>query len=151
MFIKKYIPVSYRTQILAKVLSGFILSIAGAVFTLIAATAVFKLPLYISMLILAAGWMGMLFISFVEILLDLYNPKLDWDSEQKAVKQNLNVVYSMIISSIVGGLTIYAALQFSPGFIAAVLSSILVYGVLNVLVYLLLRKKGVERFGRLEG
>jgi ABC-2 type transport system permease protein len=151
LFIKKYIPVSYRTQILAKVLSGFILSIAGAVFTLIAATAVFKLPLYISMLILAAGWMGMLFISFVEILLDLYNPKLDWDSEQKAVKQNLNVVYSMIISSIVGGLTIYAALQFSPGFIAAVLSSILVYGVLNVLVYLLLRKKGVERFGRLEG
>jgi len=151
LFVKKYIPVSYRTQILAKVLSGFILSIAGAVFMLIAATAVFKLPLYISLLILVAGWMGTLLISFFEILLDLYNPKLDWDSEQKAVKQNMNVVYSMVISSIVGGLTIYAAAQFSPGIITAALSAVLIYGGLNVLVYFLLCKKGVERFKQLEG
>ncbi|HEY8499367.1 MAG TPA: hypothetical protein VIL89_02000 [Clostridia bacterium] len=151
LFIKKYIPVSYRTQIHAKVLSGFILSIAGAVFMLITAIAVLKFPLYVGLLILAVGWMGTLLIALVEILLDLYNPKLDWDSEQKAVKQNLNVVYSMIISGIVGGLTIYIAQQFSPGIVAAVLSVIFVYGVLNVLVYLLLRKKGVERFSRLEG
>ena len=151
LFIKKYIPVSYRTQIHAKVLSGFILSIAGAIFMLVIALAVLKFPLYIGLLIFAVGWMGTLLISFAEILLDLYNPKLDWDSEQKAVKQNLNVVYSMIVSGIVGGLTIYTALQLSPGIITAALSAVLVYGVLNVLVYLLLCKKGVERFKQLEG
>jgi len=117
---------------------------------LIAAITVLKFPLYIGLLILAVGWMGTLLISFAEILLDLFNPKLDWDSEQKAVKQNLNVVYSMIISGIVGGLTIYAASQFSPGIITAVLSAVFIYGGLNVLVYFLLRKKGVERFKQLE-
>lgn len=150
LFIKKYIPVSYRIQILAKVLSGFIMSMAGAMFNLAIATAAFKIPLYISLLILAAGCLGILFISFVEILIDLYNPKLDWDSEQKAVKHNLNVVYSMIISSIFAGLTIWAAVRFLPGITVAVLSVVFVYGVLNVLIYLLLCKKGVERFGRLE-
>jgi ABC-2 type transport system permease protein len=151
LFIKKYIPVSYRTQINGKVLSGSILSMAGAVLMLVVAIAVLKIPLYIGLLILAAGWLGTLLISFIEILLDLYNPKLDWDSEQKAVKQNLNVVYSMIISSIIAGLTIYAALHFSPGLIAAVFSAVFIYGLLNVLTYYLILKKGVERFGRLEG
>lgn len=151
LFIKKYIPVSYRTQIHAKVLSGSILSIAGAVLMLVVAIAVLEIPLYIGLLIFEIGLLGTLLISFIEILLDLYNPKLDWDSEQKAVKQNLNVVYSMIISSIIAGLTIYAALQFSPGLIAAVFSAVFVYGLLNVLTYYLILKKGVERFGQLEG
>jgi ABC-2 type transport system permease protein len=65
---------------------------------LVVAIAVLEIPLYIGLLIFAIGLLGTLLISFIEILLDLYNPKLDWDSEQKAVKQNLNVVYSMIIS-----------------------------------------------------
>ena len=69
LFIKKYIPVSYRTQIHAKVLSGSILSIAGAVLMLVVAIAVLEIPLYIGLLIFAIGLLGTLLISFIEILL----------------------------------------------------------------------------------
>ena len=31
------------------------------------------------------------------LMLDIVNPKLNWDSEQKAVKQNMNVMYNALV------------------------------------------------------
>ncbi len=151
LFVKKYIPASYHIQILAKVLSGFVLGMAGALLMLAVILVMFGLPLLLALLILATGWLGILLTSFTGILIDLYNPKLSWDSEVKAVKQNLNVIYNMIAGIVLGGPALYAAITFSPGIATSLVIVIGVYGGLNVLLYSLIRTKGVKRFQAFEG
>jgi len=46
------------------------------------------------------------------IIFELYWPKLHWDNEQKAVKQNMNVLYGMVAALIFAGMAIAPVLVF---------------------------------------
>jgi hypothetical protein len=149
LFVKKYLPVSYRQQLNAKILSGFILGFVSVLIMFLFAVFMFKLPLWLGLLILSAAWLPVLYTSLTGLLIDIYNPKLDWDSEQKAVKQNINVLYNMLAGIIPGALTVIA-FSFSPGLplTFAVLTG--TYGLLCYFLGKLLYTKGVKRFIQLE-
>lgn len=100
LFISKYIPVSYTTQLTAKLLSGIIMSTIAIVMMLLVAVILIKPPVYLPIIILFLSLPAIVFISIVGILIDLNFPKLNWDNEVKAVKQNFNVVITLLIGVI---------------------------------------------------
>ena len=96
LFIKKYLPVSYRQQLTAKILSGFLLGLVSVLSMIIFGILVLKISIWLSLLILAVVWLPVLYTSLTGLLIDLYNPKLDGTANKKAVKQNINVLYNML-------------------------------------------------------
>ncbi len=150
LFVKKYLPVSYRQQLTAKVLSGFILGGIGVLMLVLSAVFLLKLSLWTALLIMLTAWMPILLTSITGLLIDLYNPKLDWDSEQKAVKQNVNVLYNMLIGLIFAGLT-WILLPLSSNLALMVGILVLAYGLLCFILMKTLLSIGVRQFCRLEG
>lgn len=150
VFFNKYIPVSYKTQIMAKVIAGVIMGIVGMLSISIVAVIVLKLPLSLMALICVTSFLAILFSNFVGIIIDLFNPKLHWDNEQKAIKQNLNLLLSMVICVAFGGLTIFAVIKLNLNLIQVVVSLVAVYGLLDSLLYLFLKKIGSKIFSKIE-
>ena len=74
LYIKKYIPVDYRVQITAKLLSGIALGAIGMVIMIVTAVFIFKLSLLMALSILVTGALAMITTALSGILLDLYNP-----------------------------------------------------------------------------
>lgn len=150
IFFNKYIPVSYQTQIMAKVMAGVIMGVVGMLTISIVAVFIFKLALSLVALLCVTSLLGIFFANFVGITIDLYNPKLHWDNEQKAVKNNLNLILSIVICIAFGGLTAFAIMKLNLNLIQVVVSLVAVYGVLDSLLYLLIRKIGSRIFSKIE-
>lgn len=104
----KYIPVSYEKQLLAKVLPGIILTlVTGTVYTgLGMAAAIFIFDLSIPPVAAAMSFVisicGCIVFNLIEIISDIIKPKLDWQTEQAAVKQNIVAIVPMFITLISG-------------------------------------------------
>lgn len=97
-YFMKMIPMSYRDQLNAKAASGIILSLSGILFTIIFAGSYLKLPFYLIFILLFFAIIATLFINYISLLVDVLRPKLVWESEQAAVKQNMNFLFTMIPS-----------------------------------------------------
>jgi len=151
LYIKRYLPISYRDQIKAKINTSLGLGYTSILMMLIAAVAVMKLPLYMALLILATSWMGVRLMSFTGILIDIHNPKLKWNSEQQAVKQNMNVVFNMLIGMGLAGGTMFLATNLALDLWVSLVGLFVVYGGLNILFTRLVYTIGVKRFEQLEG
>lgn len=104
----KYIPMSYEKQLLAKVLPGIILTlVTGTIYTAIgmaAAIFIFDLaipPIAVAMSIIISVGACIVF-NLIEIISDIIKPKLDWQTEQAAVKQNVVAIVPMFVTLISG-------------------------------------------------
>lgn len=151
IFVSKYLPVSYKTQIMAKVLSGISMSVVGMLSLLISAVLFLPVPFYLILMVLFTGALGILFSSFTGILFDLAFPKLVWDNEQKAVKQNLNVVFNMLAGIIIAGIPIFVSIALSLSLWMTFLIITTLFGALDILLYVMVSTVGVRLFERIEG
>jgi len=150
-FISKYIPLSFQKQIQAKLLSGYILSGLGILLLLIAANILLPLNFAINGSIVAIGLVAIIPIIETGLLIDIFHPKLDWDNEQKAVKQNLNVIWSMLASILIGGCIIYIVIRFFHTLAAAAAFMFGGFGLLALVLYYWLMTRGIELYQQLEG
>lgn len=150
-FISKYIPLSYKQQVLAKLLSGYLLSIIGAVLLLIGAIILMPLDIALIGMILAVSLVAIVPIIEAGLLIDIFRPKLDWDNEQKAVKQNLNVLFSILFSILLGGVVLYMVVRFIHSPTLAATFMLGCFGLVAVVLYYLLMTKGIEQYRKLEG
>ncbi len=150
LYVKKHIPVSYRKQLTAKLLSSVILSYVGVIVLVLIMLLLYKLPLWIGLLLLVIGVLPAIFTSLTGVLLDLYNPKLDWDSEQKAVKQNLNVVFNVLISMVMGVIIGVITFVLRDNVILAITTTIAIVGLPSFLLYYFINTTGVIKFKQLE-
>ncbi|GCD08420.1 putative ABC transporter permease subunit [Clostridium tagluense] len=150
LFMLKYIPMKYKDQLMAKALSAVVLGVAGMLMISILALILLKLPLDLVLLMIIVGLLGILFTSFIGIFIDLNFPKLQWDTEQEAVKRNFNVMISMIICIALGGLTVFMIIKFelTKWIVFALIVGL--YGVLDLLLYYLLGTKGVKMLRKIE-
>ncbi|HOS68601.1 MAG TPA: hypothetical protein PLG67_11230 [Bacillota bacterium] len=150
IFVCKYLPVSYKTQITAKALSGMSMGVVGTLSMLLAAAVFMPIPAYLMLLITAVSIFGIAFSSFSGILIDLNFPKLIWDNEQKAVKQNFNVVLNMLVSAVVAGIPVFTIVALHFTLWMTLLTLVLVFGILDLLLYNILSTTGVKLFERIE-
>ena len=97
-YFMKYIPVPISTQVLAKATCGIILSIFSSWLLLIPIHLVIEYPIYLDLIFLLGSALSTIIINLASILVDSYRPKLVWEQETAAVKQNMNGFISMLFS-----------------------------------------------------
>lgn len=107
----KYIPVSYTTQIKAKTAAGMIFGFAGAVLAIAVAIVLLNIPALFAILLLLISPLLVILPNLAGIIFDLRKPKLIWDNEQKAVKQNMNVLYEMLAAVGMAALIVLLAVK----------------------------------------
>ncbi|MBV1710313.1 MAG: hypothetical protein KMY54_10720 [Erysipelothrix sp.] len=112
VYFMKMIPMEIMDQLHAKSLSGFLLSLLGLILTVIPAAYFLKAPWYILAIFSVMAILGSLFINYLSIIVDVIHPKLVWETEQAAVKQNINFVFTMLPSFGLAYLLVWLALTF---------------------------------------
>ena len=96
----KYIPVSLYKQYMYKIIPNIIMNIVTIIITLGMAEYLLNLPaITLIALFVVATIMGIL-QSIVMIIVDLKRPKLNWDSEYAVAKQNLNLVFPVLLAMV---------------------------------------------------
>ena len=97
-WIAKMIPVSPQQQILAKFLQGYSISALGIVTTSIVLGIFIKFSFPRILVIVIIGLLTSVSMTALNLLLDVLHPKLSWNSEQEAMKQNMNGGLGMLVS-----------------------------------------------------
>ena len=151
LYIKRYIPVSYRKQLAAKLLSGVVIGYTSVILVLVVLTAVLKAPLYFAGIVLILSFLPLLLTSMGGLLFDLINPKLEWDSEQKAVKQNVNVFFSILFSVVIAIAVIAVSFAFDLSLACGAGCAACSASAGCAGFYYLLSTYGVSTFKNLEG
>ncbi|MHB1485102.1 MAG: putative ABC transporter permease subunit [Saccharofermentanales bacterium] len=116
-YIMKIIPMSYRSQIWAKISVGILLSTLGSLLILVFFAVILVPPVWFIILCFATIPGAVLFPNISGIIFDLYMPKIKWDNEQKAVKQNINILYGILLPTamigVMAAIVISAKLPFA--------------------------------------
>ena len=106
----KVIPVSYFKQINIKVLFAVLIDMLGVIATALIPIIIYKIPvLYVISLFIPLIILVVL-MNYLNILIDLKRPRLNWSEESEAVKQNLNSMISMF--STIGVCVIFGVFAF---------------------------------------
>lgn len=92
----KYIPMSYRDQIHAKTLGGILLGLLTSLFTILPMYFLFPMPFYYYIILFACSCITTVLGNELGIIFDLMHPKLIWEQEAAAVKQNMGAFISMM-------------------------------------------------------
>lgn len=103
----KYIPVSLKEQIQGKVNSGILISFLTALCSILPLFFIFPLHVMDMLIVIVCSLPSLLFGNYLGILLDMAHPKLVWEQEAAAVKQNFTAMIPMF-----GGMLILAPLGF---------------------------------------
>lgn len=141
MYASKYLPVNFKQMFMAKVLFGTTLNTIGMIMLLIG-MAFLKTPMIIMIVSFILGMLAILFASFTGLIIDLKKPKLVWDDEQKAVKQNMNSLKNVGVCVAVAGLLWFAAYKLKLSFTVSLVLLALFLVVSNALLYVYLVKNG---------
>lgn len=150
IFVNKYIPMDYKQQILSKALSAFIINFSGFMLMILLITVVARPPLYILAVSTLLGVIGTVFSIFLGIFIDLNYPKLHWDNEQRAVKQNFNVIIGMILGILAAGIVVMAAIKLNIVFNIIFPLITVVFSVVDIIIYKIVTTKGVELYKNIE-
>lgn len=151
VYVCKYLPVDYKIQIMSKVLSGISMGTVAVFMMVISAVIIIGPPLYLILLTALMGLLGVIFSSFTGILIDLNFPKLVWDNEQKAVKQNFNVVINLLLSIAASCIPVFVVTMLKFTLWTVFISLAALFGVLDTLLYIILSTTGVKLLSKIEG
>lgn len=149
LFVSRYIPIDFINLALAKIASGLLFGGTGALFVAGIVLWLFKIPPVEGLGLFFLSLLVQLPILMTGLLIDLYNPKLEWENEQGAVKRNMNVLYSMIAGLVLLGPVLWGAYHLDSLYAAGLVLAGAVI-IESVLLFMAIRGPGQERFYRLE-
>ena len=144
-YVMKYLPASLEKQVLPKVYVGILIGIISIIFSSIA-------MLYLGATItkVLVGFIfslnAVVLINLSGIIIDLYRPKLDWDNEVQAVKQNVNVLFVVLISYALAMGLGFIAFKYKVSTVVAVGIFGLGVGMANVYLYYMFKNKALPAF-----
>lgn len=117
-WIARMIPVSPGRQVLAKLLQAYMVSVLGVIVTCIAVGIFVRFSPLRILLILVTGLICSVPMTAFSLMLDVFHPKLVWNSEQEAMKQNMNGLLGMLVSmafiAVLAGMTVVLLLTGMP-------------------------------------
>lgn len=149
----KLVPISYKKQIILKVISSIIVSFAGLFIYIIAVAIIFKLGFVNTILYILLSFISVTFISTLGVYLDTINPKLVWDDEINALRGNhnvfINMAFAIIISGVLVGL-IFMLKYMNLGLILAYIISFVLVIAFTLTTYLIAMKYGSKNIERIE-
>ncbi len=104
----KYIPISLEKQCFYKILPGIIMNIVPIIYMTIVVKLLYpnipsNILIYINVLAILINILN----NYCMILIDLNKPKLHWTTEYTVVKQNMNMLWEMVIYLIEIGIIVF--------------------------------------------
>ncbi len=158
-YFMKLIPVPVKTQLRAKLLSALFFTILGttgySVILLAIGIVLFGLPVWSLPVVVVASIMVNVIENVIQFFVDLFHPKLSWESEQQAVKQNMTVVLGMFLCMAAGiGLGVLVFWLYGVLGLSAPVYGMIVCVFLAALAFLLYQgvlAYGVRRIGQIDG
>ena len=152
-WLSKVIPANSKVQVHGKILYSLLISFLSIPVTVLISLLVLNLKPLLLFLAVILGIAASLPAIMVSLFIDLLRPYLSWDNPQKAIKQNLNVVFAMLAGGLVEMLNFGAG-----GFVywltgasfSALLVSFLTALCLGALFYILLLRLAQHRYLNLE-
>ena len=106
----KVIPVLPREQVIAKFLHSYIIALLGIITASVVLVAILHLKAVACAVAIVLALLAGIVLTSVGMSIDLARPLLDWTNPQKAIKQNLNVLFALLAN--IGFLTILGFLLF---------------------------------------
>lgn len=149
-FFSMYIPVDTKVQLLSKVITGILLNLCSLLLFFIIFIVLAKPSLLLILSILILSIFVIVFNNTLGLLLDINSPKLNWDNETKAVKQNFNVIFYMLLSLVIGGGSLFLAIHFDLSFTATVVLLYAIYIIGSIIALYILSTWGVKRYKKIE-
>ena len=144
----KYIPVPYFTQWNVKAFVGILFPAIGVLIYFLPVCILLQMPIVHIVLFTLLSLMSITFVSHMGIYIDSIQPKLIWDDEMSALRENYNTFFSMAISIAftavvcVGGFFLFCNTDISIGLTALIL--VLILAAANLIVLFLTAKSGVR-------
>jgi ABC-2 type transport system permease protein len=99
----RMIPVPPGRQVYAKFLLAMAVTGAGIVLTAAMLVLVLRVSVWQGLVALTLGLLGAVSVTVVSMLPDIVKPKLLWTNPYEAVKQNMNVLFSMLLALLLIG------------------------------------------------
>lgn len=151
-YFNKIIPVEPMTIINAKVVLGIILGFIPCLLITIILLALGLMNVLDFILINIPLFLFNVVTNYIGIYIDLRRPKLEWENETVAVKQNTNsVIYMFLdwaITMIIVAFGVVLIFIRIPAFVASLILSLIFLG-LYVIIYRLMKNKGLEIFNNI--
>lgn len=149
----KVIPLSYKKQIIIKIISSIIVSFTSLFLTILVLSIIYNFGVINTILYLLLSFISVVFISTLGVFLDTVNPKLIWDDEINALRGNHNVFINMAFSILISGLLlgIIFLLRFlNIGIVLAFIISFIIVIMFAITTYILTMKYGPKNIERIE-
>ena len=144
----KYIPVPYFTQWNAKAFIGIIFPLIGVNVFFIPACIILKIPVTHILFYFFLSLLSISFISYLGVYIDSIQPKLIWDDEMSALRENYNTFFTMAIAIgfaaivCIGGFFLFCNTEISIGFVWILL--VLILSAANLVVLILTLRSGIR-------
>lgn len=144
----KYIPVPYETQWNVKTFVGILFPAVGVLIYFIPACILIHVPAVHIIMFTLLSLMSITFVASMGIYIDSIQPKLIWDDEMSALRENYNTFFSMAIAIAftvvvcVGGFFLFCNTHITIGFTALIL--IVILAIANLIVLYLTNRSGVR-------
>ncbi|MGM0421094.1 MAG: hypothetical protein ACQEQG_08845 [Bacillota bacterium] len=148
----RVLPISADENIKYRVMTTEILSLSASLLILV--VSLFILPFSAQLFGLAVFFCltTTLFLSEADMIINIHRPLLNWTNPTAAVKNNLNVIFSLLIRAVIGGVFFLIYWLF-PGVLHRPNLVILVTSIVFAGLYLLVRSylytKGAEKFDQI--
>lgn len=96
-WISRIVPLKVEYQLMGKILSSLFVQLIGLIIVLAIALFILPLKIFDMAIISLLGLLGSIPLTELAMFVDITRPLLDWDNPQRAMKQNMNVLFSFII------------------------------------------------------
>ncbi|NLJ97682.1 MAG: hypothetical protein GX320_00185, partial [Tissierellia bacterium] len=151
-WIQRILPIKAEDQIIGRVLSALAIQAIGIIALLGSLIYLIRLEAITIVLISIFGILGSIAMTQIGMIIDIMRPMLTWDNPQKAMKQNLNVLFGMGVGILyLGGLGYLVIkimgkvdIEFIFGLIA------IVFSITSIILFALLKRLITRQFQFLE-
>ncbi len=153
-FVMKYLPLSFRKQLRAKLWSGITVGTAAGLVYLLLIYPLFHLTGWSIFAVALVIWLANVLISALGLMIDLKQPQLVGDDEQGVVRQNYNIYLTLIIAALIAvgliglGIYFFQVWQMPLTIIIGVITALLI--VLSGLAYQLALQTGPKDLSLVE-
>ncbi len=111
----RFLPIKTRTFYIGKGIVAMVLGYLGVLFV--------GIVIYVigghTMALIVGGLLAVYGVGITAqtgLCIDMLHPKLDWDNEQQAMKQNMNVLINMLVGVVVAFVSVYIPWKFDLSF-----------------------------------
>lgn len=145
LFTLKYMPIDFRQVIIGKTMPAIVMGVFAVLIILIMGIFLMKLSIVVIIFVSIVCFIGIIFTSFTGILIDLTFPKLNWDTEQKAVKQNMNGMLNMLIGIAVAAIIVFVVVKFKIDMTITFAAIAILFTLIDVVLFNIICTYGVKK------